>query len=277
MVPKCPNLRVYTIEAGDTLYRIAQRYEISVASLLQVNPGLNPNSLQIGQKICLPIPKCPMGKLTTVRVGDTIYKIAQRYGITVDQILQVNPGLDPDMLFVGQKICLPEELLPVCAGLQTYEIKAGDSIYRIARRYGLSVDAILKANDPELDPDKLFIGQIICLPGELEFCPEGQRYVIKAGDNFNKLAQKFKVSVDEIINANAGINPNTLQIGQEICIPTSSVQCPEGQVYVIQPGDDLYKVASKYNISLEELLKLNPQISDPSKISVGQNICVPSS
>lgn len=274
MGPECPFGRIYTVIAGDTIYGIAQKFEISPGAILDVNPGLTPENLQIGQKICLPIPECPMGKIITVQAGDTIYSLARRYGFSVAQLLEANPGIDPDMLFIGQKICLPKEVED-CADGQIYVIKSGDTIYRIARRLGFSVDQILEAN-PGLDPDSLFVGQKICLPIDGEVCP-GQVYKIQAGDNFYQLAQKFKVSVEAIVAANPGVNPNALQIGQEVCIPVSTVTCPDGEVYVIQPGDNLFKLAKKYNISLEELLKLNPQITEPSKVSVGQNICVPSS
>lgn len=274
-VPECPFGQIYTAEVGDTIYGIAQKFEISPGSILDVNPGLSPENLQIGQKICVPIPKCPNGQIITVEAGDTIYGIANRYNLSVVELLAANPGVDPDMLFIGQKICLPKKVSEECPG-QFYMIKAGDTIYRLARRYGFSVDEILKAN-PGLDPDRLFIGQKICLPKKvIEECP-GQLYTIKAGDNFYKLAQKFEVSVDAIQAANPGVNPNALQIGQKVCVPSSTVKCPDGEVYVIKPGDNLYKLAKKYNISLEELLKLNPQIKNPDNLSVGENICVPSS
>ncbi len=218
-------------------------------------------------------PQCPGGQIYTIRSGDTIYRLALRYEISVDSILAANPGLDPDSLQVGRRICIP---VPACPGGQLYTIKAGDTIYRIAQSFEMSVDALLAAN-PGIDPDRLYIGQKICIPGEEpepEFCEGGEIYVIRAGDTIYRLAQQYSVSVDEIIAANPGINPNRLQIGQQICIPRSSVECP-GRVYVVKPGDNLYRLAQQWNVTLSAILDANPQITDPDNLSVGQNICVP--
>ncbi|MBZ2175828.1 LysM domain-containing protein, partial [Schnuerera sp. xch1] len=90
-------------------------------------------------------------------------------------------------------------------------------------RFGVSVDAIIRAN-PGVDPNRLQIGQRICIPRPgtpTPPCPNGFLYSIRAGDTFFLLAQRFGVSVDAIIRANPGVDPNRLQIGQLICIPTS--------------------------------------------------------
>lgn len=110
----------YRIVAGDTLYRLAQRFGTTVAVLLAANPGINPNALYIGQQICIPsggqpIP-CPPGSVTyTIRSGDTLYAIAQLYGTTVAAIIAANPGIDPNNLQVGRIICIPLAASPDCA------------------------------------------------------------------------------------------------------------------------------------------------------------------
>ena len=80
----------------------------TVRALLDANPGVDPNSLRVGQRICVPGPECPTGYVPrTIRAGDTLYSIARELGTTVDDILDANPGLDPDALQVGQQICVP--------------------------------------------------------------------------------------------------------------------------------------------------------------------------
>ena len=120
--------------------------------------------------------------------------------------------------------------------------KGRGHILRLSQQYGVSVDAIIRAN-PGVDPNRLQIGQRICIPGgmpPLPPCVNGFYYTIRAGDTIFALSQRFNVSVEAIIGANPGINPNNLQIGQTICIPRAmmpSPPCPNGFLYSIRAGD----------------------------------------
>lgn len=109
----CPGGSVYIVRAGDTIYTLAQRLGTTVAAIIAANPGINPNNLQIGQPICIPgiIPPpsptpCP-GFLYTIQPGDTYFRIAQRFGVTIAAIVSANPGVDPNRLVIGQQICIP--------------------------------------------------------------------------------------------------------------------------------------------------------------------------
>lgn len=97
----------YTVQPGDTLNMIAFRLESSVMRILAANPGLDPNNLQIGQVIC--IPSCPPNHVSRIiERGDTLYQIAQDYGVSIASILEANPGTDPNSLRVGQRLCIPQ-------------------------------------------------------------------------------------------------------------------------------------------------------------------------
>ncbi len=79
----------------------------------------------------------------------------------------------------------------------------------------------MRAN-PGVDPNNLQIGQIICIPRAMPPvppCPYGFYYTVQPGDTFYKLSQRFGVSVEALMRANPGVDPNNLQIGQIICIP----------------------------------------------------------
>lgn len=98
-----------------------------------------------------------------------------------------------------------------------YTIKHGDTFYLIARTYGLPLSVLLAAN-PGVDPNRLYIGQVICVPSPT--CPVGTTpHVIARGDTFYTLAIRFNTSVNAIKRANPNVNPNNLQIGQIVCIP----------------------------------------------------------
>lgn len=104
---QCPaNHYPYIIQPGDTLNIIAYRLEVSVSRIVAANPGINPYNLRIGQILC--IPACPPNHVPKIiQPGDTLYKIAQTYNVTIDSILEANPGINPNYLRVGQRICIP--------------------------------------------------------------------------------------------------------------------------------------------------------------------------
>ena len=79
---------------------------------------------------------CPSGATPyTVKSGDTIYSISRRLGTTITAILAVNPGLNPDLIQIGQQICLPGTTGGICPGGQPYTIKAGDTYFGLASRF----------------------------------------------------------------------------------------------------------------------------------------------
>ncbi|WP_143037621.1 LysM peptidoglycan-binding domain-containing protein, partial [Sporanaerobacter sp. PP17-6a] len=89
-----------------------QRFNVSVQAIINANPGINPNNLQIGQVICIPTmvgptPSCPNGFLYTIRSGDTLFALGQRFNVGVQAIINANPGINPNNLQIGQVICIP--------------------------------------------------------------------------------------------------------------------------------------------------------------------------
>lgn len=171
MARQCPpGTTSYTIKAGDTFYRLAQRFNTTVAAMISANPTVNPDQLRIGQVICLParqpaFPPCPEGNYYTIQAGDSLFAIARRFNVSLDDLLEANPLVDPNRLQIGQIICIPVATPPVTcpAGAFTYTIQAGDTIYNLAQRFRVSVDSILRLN-PRINPNSLLIGQKICLP-----------------------------------------------------------------------------------------------------------------
>jgi len=281
--PPCPGGQLYTVRQGDTLFRIAQRFNVSLDALIRANPQItDPSRLTIGQQICIPgvaPPACPGGQLYTIRAGDTFFSIAQRFNVTVNQLIAANPGVDPDRLQIGQQICIPGAAPPGCPGGFLYTIRAGDTFFSLAQRFNVTVNELIAAN-PGVDPDRLQIGQQICIPTEppTPGCPGGFLYTIQAGDTFFSLARRFNVTVNQLIAANPGVDPDALRIGQQICIPTQppdGPECPGGTLYTIRSGDTLFSLANRFNTTVDAILRANPLITDPDNLRVGQIICIP--
>lgn len=116
---QCPVGSVpYTIRAGDTLNRIAREYGATVQEIINANLGIDPNSLRIGQQICVPLsiqmyPSCPTTNYYVVRAGDTLESITGYFNITAQQLLYSNYGIDLNDLYVDQILCIPVAPSPV--------------------------------------------------------------------------------------------------------------------------------------------------------------------
>ena len=107
-------------------------------------------------------PPCPSGRYWLVEKGDTLYSIAAGVGSSVDELMRLNPDVDPFNLRIGQFLCLPRELPPCPSGL-FWVVAPGDTLYLISQATGISVDALIATN-PGIDPGNLQVGQKICLP-----------------------------------------------------------------------------------------------------------------
>lgn len=154
-----------------------------------------------------------------IRSGDTLSKIAKRFGVSVNELLNVNPNINPNNLKIGTIICIPATLCPY--GTRTYAIKAGDTFGGLARTFATTVADIIAVN-PDVNYNNLVIGQTVCIPQPMPVyppCPTRNFYVIRRGDTLSVIAKTFGITVAQLTNSNQNINPNNLQVGQIICIP----------------------------------------------------------
>ena len=113
--PLPPSGGKYTVRANDTLWDIATRYGITVALLTAANPGVTPAALRPGQTLAIPtkisqvsdtVPEA-LRAVYAVMPNDTLWDIAANYGLTVDDVLAANPGVDPRRLMAGQALTIP--------------------------------------------------------------------------------------------------------------------------------------------------------------------------
>jgi peptidoglycan endopeptidase LytF len=171
--------------------------------------------------------RCPPGfRQYTIRAGDNFFRLALTFRTTVAAIASANPGVNPNALRVGQQICIPVSRARVgtCPrNWQRYTIKAGDTLSRIARQQGTTVTVLLN-NNPGIDPNRLRIDQVICIPPISQMgpppCPDGLRhYTIRRGDTLTKIAAERGTSVRVILRFNPSLDPNSLRVGQIICVP----------------------------------------------------------
>ncbi|WP_192987461.1 LysM peptidoglycan-binding domain-containing protein [Carnobacterium mobile] len=178
----------YTVKAGDTLTRIAKTHKVTTQQLVTLNHLANPNLLKIGQLIKIPAatttpatpkpatpkpatpkpttPKpAPVALTYTIKKGDTLYSIAKKYGVTVQDIVTTNTLANANVIKIGQVIKIPGKTsaAPTQPTTVKYTVKAGDTVYSIAKKHGTTVQKIASAN--KLNAAYLIkVGQVLTIP-----------------------------------------------------------------------------------------------------------------
>lgn len=163
---------IYTVQPRDTLSRIALLYGSTVQAIINANNIINPNLIYPGMVLLIPVeeeddPVSPPGSLIyTVQPGDTLYTVSLLFRVSLQSILALNNIPDPTLIYPGLKIVLPGNAVnpfqPIVPGIIRYSVLPGDTIYRISRRFGTTVQSILNSN-PGLDPLRLMPGQVITI------------------------------------------------------------------------------------------------------------------
>jgi peptidoglycan endopeptidase LytE len=163
----------------------------------------------------------------------------------------------------------------------------GDTLRKIADRCGTTVYALRRANPMIGSGDLIYPDQLLLLPGALVSGNNGySTYIVMRGDTLKSLANRFGTSMDVLVSLNADItNINVIYEGQRMVVPSGSgvPSTPppatpppaSGQTYTVQRGDTLRKIADRLNTTVDAILKVNPQISNPNLIYVGQVINLP--
>lgn len=267
---------IYTVEAGDSLYEIAKKYD-TTADLIKEYNGLASNDLSIGQELRIPCyiedndnSDLPKYVNYTVEAGDNLYDIAEKFGTTVDKIKKDN-DLKSNTLTVGTVLIIDDKKkissIEECYGLDfdvplssTYVVQSGDSLYSIAKKFGTTTDKIKQLNN--LNNNILSVGQEIVIPSVA--LSEVTIYKVQSGDNLYDLAKKFGTSVSELKDLN-NLKSNSLSINQELKVPAVNI----GETtYTVKSGDSLYSIAKKFNTNVDSLKKKNGLGS--TMLSIGQ-------
>ncbi|KZE69378.1 spore gernimation protein [Fictibacillus phosphorivorans] len=139
---------IHVVQRGDSLWKISQRYGVSITSLVRTNGIENQNVLVVGQALVIPN-DFPAYRIQS---GDTLYEIASRYGTTVESLIGWNNIPLASVIYVDQVIDIP-----------IHVVKQGESLYRIANRYGTSVADLQKENGIA-NPNLIYAGMRLSIP-----------------------------------------------------------------------------------------------------------------
>jgi len=101
----------------------------------------------------------------TVQKGETLYRLSLKYGVTVEQIMQANPGLTAETLNAGSVVRIPANGIANSGCREMHRVKKGETLWGIARQYGVTVEELVAANAEASSADfKLKKGKFICIP-----------------------------------------------------------------------------------------------------------------
>ena len=334
----------YTIQQGDTLWDIANRLQIGMSVLLALNEEItSPNSIYVGQHIQVPDnvavqqPSTASTKPTAVgsksgssisgvgltivyviQAGDTLGEIAEAHDTDTATIISLNPGLNPNLLWIGDELVVPSGSAPrtslrsgqsqptLNAGISSpesrpestqtieYVVQAGDGLWNIADSAGISLET-LRAHNPQLVSDVLHPGQVVYVPVPDYRAPAldpseaagglTDVYIVRLGDNASTIAASFGMTLNELSQLNGGINLSMIYEGQRLTVPWTgaAIIAPPGtapavevrrRTYVVETGDNFTSIAERHGLSLEELRAVNP-LKANDLLVVGETLFLP--
>jgi LysM repeat protein len=169
---------VYKVKLGDTLGSIAKQFGVTADAIIRSNSLANPDVLMVGQELKIPRQEAAStqggsGQTTegayVVAKGDTLSLIAKRFGISLAELQKLNGITNPDQIAVGQKLRVPAatsgggSATSTAGQGKTYVVQQGDTLFKIALRFGVTVAALQSANNIS-DPNKVYPGQVLKMP-----------------------------------------------------------------------------------------------------------------
>jgi len=314
----------HKVTKGDTLWSITKQYHISLESILALNNIKDKDILSIGQIIKILQDNLPAAdyNMHIVNKGETLWSIAQKYNLSVDLILDTNNIANSELISIGQEMKIPSHKNaitetnivkqavinennsnnnssisnnispPENAEPIAYTIKAGDNLWNISRKYGVSVEVMFSVNNIK-EKDLLSLGQKIEIPaigGGVSSSNQKQEatiitYTVVKGDTLWSISQRYDVKMNSIISTNNLKEISRLSIGQKLKLPITNMDIAKAEgydqdaeaeeiIYYVKKGESLWSISREYNVKLESIIAAN-SITDSSKISTGQQLRIP--
>ncbi len=287
---------IHFVKQGETLFSIARSYEVTVNDIFRTNPASR-EGIKAGDVLKVPVmedrsvtegtaPAMETGYFYhIVREDETLFGISRKYGVSVEALKKLNPGLG-EYLRAGQTLKVPviEPDDQARAGEWEGEsirhtVEQGETLYGIARQYGVTIGELKNAN-PGLNED-LSIGTVLTVPNQEEHkeATESQehenggliRHVVAPGETLYGIARHYGIGIDTLKKYNRGVS-QVIAPGQVVLIPDKAnekgyiVHQPEGK-------ESLDGISAKYDVELDELQQMNPDIG--RKVKKGQQVLIP--
>jgi len=312
----------HKVTKGETLWSISKQYNTPLEPILAFNNIKDKDTLSIGQIIKILQGNLPAADSTmyTVKKGDTLWTIARQYNLTVNSILANNNISNSELISIGQEMKIPlhkgtvaetnivnqavineknnninnNVSQPETEKPIVYAVKAGDNLWNISQKYGVSVEVISGVNNLK-DKDLLSLGQKLEIPaigggGGVSNSKQKQEptivtYTVVKGDTLWSISQRYDVKMNTIISTNNLKEISRLSIGQKLKLPITNMDIAKAEgyrqdaaaeeiIYYVKKGESLWSISREYNVKLEAIIAAN-SITDASRISAGQQLRIP--
>ena len=217
------------VKPGETLSEIADRHGVSLTRLMQANGISNPNLVVAGQSLKLPGSSAAAagsarGGSVTVQPGDTLSDIADRQGVSLNQLMQANGITNPNMVVAGQKLVLPGSRRATAAAapraLPTapYTVKSGETLSEIADRFGTSTERLIKINGIS-NPNLVVAGTRLAIPGRPSSSAaprNAKEHVVRSGESLSSIAGRYGLPVERLVAINKIDDPDLVVSGTRL-------------------------------------------------------------
>ena len=217
------------VKPGETLSEIADRHGVSLTRLMQANGISNPNVITAGQSLRLPgsstaAAGSARGGSITVQPGDTLSDIADRQGVSLNQLMQANGITNPNMVVAGQKLVLPGSRRATAAAapraLPTapYTVKSGETLSEIADRFGTSTERLIKINGIS-NPNLVVAGTRLAIPGRPSSSAaprNAKEHVVRSGESLSSIAGRYGLPVERLVAINKIDDPDLVVSGTRL-------------------------------------------------------------
>ncbi|PHX67903.1 MAG: peptidoglycan-binding protein [Cyanobium sp. Baikal-G2] len=218
------------VKPGETLSEIADRHGVSLTRLMQANGISNPNVITAGQSLRLPgsstaTAGSARGGSITVQPGDTLSDIADRQGVSLNQLMQANGITNPNMVVAGQKLVLPGSrrgaaaAAPRALPTAPYTVKSGETLSEIADRFGTSTERLIQLNGIS-NPNLVVAGTRLAIPGRPSSSSAAPRnakeHVVRSGESLSSIAGSYGLPVERLVAINKIDDPDLVVSGTRL-------------------------------------------------------------
>ena len=185
----------HTVQSGETLSQIAEKYSVSINVLMFYNGISDPNDIYVGQELQLPPPATPTpADAYTVKAGETLSQIAEAHQVALDALMALNEITDPNAIYRGQILRLPSSN----TSTETATVKSTGTTTSptTASKTQTATDTATATPTAQNTPTAVTI------------------YIVQAGETLSQIAEAHDIAVDKLMQLNGISNPNAIYAGQ---------------------------------------------------------------
>ncbi|WP_052911514.1 LysM peptidoglycan-binding domain-containing protein [Riemerella anatipestifer] len=261
--------QTHTVVEKETPYSISRKYGLSIKELYELNPEIKDGAIKIGQtlnvgkkstrpkqKVVDSSKEVQLGKII-LKPKQTLYSLTRQYHVTEAEVRKLNPNLE---MKIGEEVVLPL-----------------DKITKYGASELVTTSTVKEVATPTTTQENSSVEKTA------KALSEGE-YEVQAKDNYYRITRQFGISKKDLFALNPGLEENGLKVGEVIKVKHPSVANSTEKIkpdfsetkkvvpsqedyitYTVQAGDTVFGILNKYDLDLDQLLELNPQISEGLK------------